>query len=81
MGTPGQTAPPGSPPRPPPVPAGCRDPPALSPTLAAPGLTLAGPVVLRGAEAHLAFAAVAAGDIETLPVLAEVHVLRTFVSV
>lgn len=48
---------------------------------AGPGLTLAGPVVLSGVKAHLTFAAVPAGRIEALPVITEVHVLGTFVSV
>ena len=48
---------------------------------AAPDLTLAGVLVLCGVEAHLAFTAVPPGGIETLPVLAKVHVLRTLVPV
>lgn len=57
------------------------DPPALSLTPAAPGLTLAGTVVLRGVEAHLALTAVPAGGIKALPVLTEVHVLRTLIPI
>lgn len=44
-------------------------------------LTLAGLAVLCGIEAHLALAAVTPRCIETLPVLTQVHVIRTLVHI
>ena len=64
----------------PPVPA-TPGTPCSARTPAAPDLTLAGMLVLGGAEAHLALAAVPAGDIETLPILAKGHILCTLVPV
>lgn len=43
--------------------------------------TLAGLAVLCGGEAHLALAAVAAWGVQTLTVLAQVHVVGTLVHV
>lgn len=43
--------------------------------------TLAGLAVLRGGEAHLALAAVAAGGVQTLAVFAQVHVVSALVHV
>jgi len=43
--------------------------------------TLAGPAVLRGSEAHLTLAAVAARCVQTLAVLTQVHVVRTLIHV
>lgn len=44
-------------------------------------LTLAGLAVLRGGEAHLTLAAVAARGVQTLAVLAQVHVVGALVHV
>lgn len=44
-------------------------------------LTLAGLAVLCGIEAHLALAAITPRCIETLSILTQVHIVRTFIHI
>lgn len=53
----------------------------LCPSPSGPGLTLAGTVVLRGAEAHFTLTAEAAGDAEALPILTEACILRILIPI